>query len=153
MPETNHPRLAVFFVCFTLFTIGCGPTGAASTLAPSVGWTQTEFLLESEFALRVGQTASLGGGGGLQITLETIDEDSRCPVGLTCVWAGDAVAVVRLQVSSGAEGVFELHTHSRFDREAAFEGYTVRLIELSPVPHEGSTIELEEYRATLDVSR
>jgi len=136
-----------------LFAVGCGPTGAAATAAPSAGGAQVEIALGEEFVLRIGQTASLGDGTGLWLTFEAIREDSRCPVGVSCVWAGDAMVAIAANDTDtdGGTRTLELHTNPSFDAEAALDTHTVRLVRLSPVRKEGSTIEAGEYQATLVV--
>ena len=133
--------------------VGCGGTGAASPPAPSAGGVQTEVALGQEFALRVGQTVALGDGTGLRLTFNAVREDSRCPVGVTCVWAGDAVVAIIIDDGSSGADTVELHTNADFDTEAPLDGHTVRLVELTPIPREGSTIEIDQYQATLVVSR
>ena len=134
-----------------LLVAACGPTGAASPPTPPAAGAQPEITLGQEFALRVGQTAALGGGAGIRLTFEAVREDSRCPVGVTCIWAGDAVVAVTVDDTGGGgtRTLVEFHTNPSVDAEAVFGGYTLRLVGLSPVPREGSTIEVDEYQATL----
>jgi len=53
------------------------------------------------FSLPLGQTATLRGSSA-RITFAQVREDSRCPVDVTCVWAGDAK--IELTVSSNGSG-------------------------------------------------
>ena len=39
---------------------------------------------------------------GLHITFEGVSDDSRCPRGAQCVWAGDATVAVTLRPPKGA---------------------------------------------------
>src|SRR5690242_20678884 len=43
----------------------------------------------AEFSLSLGRTAAVT-GTPYRITFNRVTEDSRCPVDVTCVWAGDA---------------------------------------------------------------
>jgi hypothetical protein len=90
---------------------------------------------------------------GLQITFEGVREDSRCPTGVQCAWAGDAAATFTLQKAPAAALQRTLHTSGRFERQAECEGFVVRLENIKPYPKEGATIAPDEYRATLVVTR
>ena len=131
-----------------LLAVACGPAGTASSPTPVAVTAQLNVTLGEEFVLRVSQTAAIGGASGLRLTFDTVREDSRCPIGVTCVWAGDAVVAITVDGSGGTETV-ELHTNSSFDVEVILDGHTLGLVELTPVPREGSTIEADQYQATL----
>ena len=53
--------------------------------------------LGQPFSLRVGQRIGLK-RAGLRIRFVAVTEDSRCPAGVTCVWAGNAK--VQIEVGS-----------------------------------------------------
>ncbi|HEU5218856.1 MAG TPA: hypothetical protein VFU23_09365 [Gemmatimonadales bacterium] len=55
--------------------------------------------LEQDFELQPGQSASIA-GTGQTVTFEGVSEDSRCPTGVVCVWAGNA----RVNLRVGAAG-------------------------------------------------
>ena len=90
---------------------------------------------------------------GLRITFEGVTEDSRCPTGAQCVWAGDAAASFTLQNPPADPVQSTLHTHGRFERQTAVAGFVVRLEDIKPYPKQGSTIAPGDYRATLVVTR
>ena len=136
-----------------LVAVGCDPTGSAFPLPRSAGVAQAKIALGEEFVLRVEQTVTLGDGTDLRLTFEAVREDSRCPVGVTCVWAGDAVVAIAVDHTASGAKTLELHTNASFATDAPLDGNTVSLLELSPTPREGSTIEVDQYRATLVVRR
>lgn len=102
--------------------------------------------------LGVGESSPLG-SSDLTITLEKIERDSRCPVGVTCVWEGDATARFSVGASGGARTTIDLHTNPKFARQAEHAGFVIRLDKLQPYPTAERTIEPSEYRATLEVGR
>ena len=53
-----------------------------------------------EFKLRAGQQVTVK-GTKLRIRLIAVENDSRCPSDVTCVWAGNAA--VQLQLSTGRQ--------------------------------------------------
>ena len=90
---------------------------------------------------------------GLRITFEGISQDSRCPTGAQCTWAGDAAAAFILEKSPTAALHRTLHTHGRFERQTDYDAFALRLEDVKPYPKEGATIAPADYRATIVVTR
>jgi len=90
---------------------------------------------------------------GVRITFEGVAEDSRCPSGAQCVWAGDAAAALTLEKPPAAAQHRTLHTNGRFERQATIDTLVVRLDDVKPYPKIGATIAPADYRATLVVTR
>jgi hypothetical protein len=107
--------------------------------------------LGQSFDLTAGETASVS-GEDLTVTFESVPADSRCPVNVTCVWAGDATVQLRARKDAAAEGRPELHTNNG-PSEAAYEGFRIVLEKLEPKPRDGVKLEPRDYVATLMVSR
>lgn len=89
---------------------------------------------------------------GIKIRFLAVTEDSRCPKGVNCVWAG--VARVKLEVSKagGKSCVFEVNTNEK-NKPAVFDGLEIRLEKLDPYPSNGRTIDADEYVATFSIQR
>jgi hypothetical protein len=102
------------------------------------------------FDLKPDQVARLE---GLQITFEGVGEESRCPTGVQCAWAGDATAAFTLQKPPAAAVHRTLHTNGRFERQVDYEGFVLRLEDIKPYPKDGVTIAPDDYRATVVVTR
>lgn len=100
--------------------------------------------------LKVAETATVD---GLRIAFEGVGEDSRCPTGVQCVWAGDAAAAFALEKPPAAAVHRTLHTSGRFERQTEYEGLVVRLDDIKPYPKDGATIAPGDYRATIVVTR
>ena len=99
----------------------------------------------SAITLRFGQAATVGGA---RISFTDVD-DSRCPKGVACVWAGDAA--VRLE--SGAESVV-LHTNGTVGAATSkLAGATVTLTEVRPEPVASNPAKKTDYEITLRVSQ
>jgi len=111
----------------------------------------TAFHLDQSFDLRSGETASLS-GGDLTVVFESVPTDSRCPVNVTCVWAGDATVQLRMRSDAADDGRPELHTNDG-PKEAAYAGFRIVLQKLEPKPRDGTKLEPRDYVATLIVSR
>jgi len=110
--------------------------------------TEPEFA--QPFDLKVSEVVTLQ---GLKITFEGVSEDSRCPAGVQCVWAGDAAATFTLEKSPGTALQCTLHTNGRFQRQTDYDTFVVKLEDIKPYPKQGAAIAPSDYRATLVVTR
>lgn len=74
----------------------------------------------------------------MNVTFKGISEDSRCPDGVNCIWAG--VAVAQLEVMGVATRPMTLNLSTtdeksrNYHNSAAFNGYTFSLSEVKPYP-------------------
>lgn len=107
--------------------------------------------------LEVGETAQMTEPELMTVRFLDVPSDSRCPKGVTCVWAGDAEAVFEVWMGprEGGEPVeVGLHTHggAQYPQVRAVAGYVLRLKDLDPYPVEGQPIDPEGYEATLEVT-
>ena len=87
----------------------------------------------------------------LTVRFVSLVEDSRCPVGANCVWAGNAK--IRIEVGKGRnKKSFEVNTNVG-PKGAIYNGYQIELLALTPVPKENIRINRNGYVATFAVSR
>jgi hypothetical protein len=81
--------------------------------------------------------------------------DSRCPVGVQCVWAGVA-RITLLVEDSGApsEHAIDLELQpGRGPAPVTAAGHELRLLSVEPAPHEGVAVDRAQLRARVDVRR
>lgn len=122
-------------------------TLAATILLGCSGSTVLPGSLPGEFELGVGDRAIFR-GYGVEVRFEGITADSRCPVDVTCVWEGDAAAVVLLSAPGEAADTTTLHT--ALDGASTDAGsLTLTLVGVAPLPHEGTAIDPATYRIRL----
>jgi hypothetical protein len=92
--------------------------------------------------------------GALTLAFAGVENDSRCPVDVVCVWAGDATVQFTIGFTNrdimAPVRLLELHTGSG-PRSASGYGYLVILTRLDPEPRAGMTIKPGDYRATVEV--
>jgi hypothetical protein len=101
---------------------------------------------KSDVVLSVGQT---GNAGGVQITLNEILEDSRCPAKVQCIWAGLVKAKVTIQVGTKSETV-NIPTSVI---PTLFEGHKISIISVTPEKQAGKTITASDYKVTFHVTQ
>jgi hypothetical protein len=91
--------------------------------------------------------------GDLTFTFESVHEDSRCPAGVSCIWAGDAHVRLRVTSQSAPPSTYTLHTNDRFDQETFHGDIRVRLVALTPEPTRDGPPKPDQYRVTLEFQR
>lgn len=122
-----------------------------AALAEPAGSLPKEAALGQEFEIRIGQQVSIK-SEGLKVIFSYVAEDSRCPEGVQCVWAGNGKIVLR--INKGRRGANLLRLNTTVDpRQDDYLGYDVKLVSLSPYPKKDVRVKRKEYVATLVVSR
>ena len=107
--------------------------------------------LDQEFEIKIGQQVSIK-KEGLKITFSYVAEDSRCPEGVTCVWAGNGKVVLSVSQARRRSATMRLNTGTD-PKEGAYREYVVKLVGLNPHPKKNVPIKKKDYVATLIVSR
>ena len=96
--------------------------------------------------------------GEIWMTLTDVPSDSRCPIGVTCVWAGDAVADLSVHPGcykagcKAASAALKLHTNLE-PRDGVALGHRVELLDLRPEPAAGTAVDSSRYVAWVRVTR
>ena len=75
-------------------------------------------------------------------------EDSRCPIDVTCVWAGEITLRLSVKVRSKDASEREL----KAGESAVIEDREIKLERVEPAPRSTAKIDRADYRATLRVS-
>jgi hypothetical protein len=89
--------------------------------------------------------------GNLTIKFVAV-EDSRCPRGTNCVWAGDAKVTIRVTGRRGQSKTFDLHTNLQ-GKSARFDGYEITLGNVTPYPATNIRINRNGYTASFTISK
>ena len=87
----------------------------------------------------------------LSIRFLEMVEDSRCPTDANCVWAGNAKIKVRVS-RNGRSHELTLDTNGPHQAATA-EGYSIKLVGLTPAPRSNIRINRNGYVATLAVTK
>ena len=106
--------------------------------------------LGQPFDLKAGTSAVTA--DGLRLTFDRVLADSRCPLDVTCIQAGEAIVVLMLSQPNAAQAERELRTTPALS-EASYLAYVIKLVALVPYPRSTQQIRAEEYVATLTVDR
>ena len=110
----------------------------------------SEVPLGQEFTLMPGESATVQ-GTDLQVSFDKVVEDSRCPIDVNCIQAGDVVVAVQARWKDGASD-FQLRTAAGRDATSA-GAYLVRLVRVQPEADTRHPIAPGDYRTVLEVTR
>jgi hypothetical protein len=147
LDKRQMKRTSIIFATFLL--IACQKPGA-----PTEGPAAISANLGTEFSLKAGETTTFE-DQELTIKLNSVTNESRCPVGLRCVWSGNAQ--VNLLVTKAGQPSKKLRLNTlggpKFPIEGKFLDYTITLTGLTPHPVNNNRIAQSNYAATLVVSK
>lgn len=99
--------------------------------------------------LKVGINREVVGKGGVKIAFVELVEDSRCPVDVECVWAGNAKIKIRV-TKNGKSRVFELNSMTTA-QPPSYAGYRFKLKSLSPELRSNVRVNRNAYEATIEM--
>lgn len=112
---------------------------------------QKVIVLNQEFKLKIGESAKAP-RDGLKVEFDSVATDSRCPKGVTCVWAGNAKVLLKVTKDGGKPESVELNTNTN-PKTSRYLEYELTLKELKPYPESDTTIKSSDYEATLTVHK
>jgi len=129
-------------------------TGMGTTTGTSGRPSSTVVVVDSDFDLPVGYSAHLD-GTSFTITFNGVTADSRCPLGVMCIQAGNAT--LSLTVTDGASTktpvlLYANPTPTTPD-SVKVGGYELHLVTLQPVRRRDVEIAPASYVATLNVNK
>ncbi len=137
--------VAVLLICGAPSVVGRAAGDGRATQNADAGAGQT-------VNVRVGQRVSVA-ARGLKIEFVAVREDSRCPEGVQCIWAGNARLALRLsRAGSRRTTNVELNTTTE-PREIVYANYKIKLTNLAPRPVQDRPPRPRDYVATLVVSK
>ncbi|PSG90447.1 hypothetical protein [Aurantibacter aestuarii] len=91
----------------------------------------------------------------MSVTLLKVLSDSRCPIGVTCIWAGEAKVLVEVITNGKKEKKEVFITSNGLTKSSSFiasDGeFNINAIDLLPYPEEGKTI--GEYILKINVTK
>lgn len=143
--------LLIWSVCCTglLALFSCQPEGPVGGDGSSPSGRQ------------LGDTLLVDVGYGSEVTIKQqplvvgfteVLEESRCPEGVDCLWAGNAKIQISLQTPPLERMTMaELNTNTQFPVSVEYDGREITLVELRPYPIYKVVINPYQYIATLRI--
>ncbi|MBN2805103.1 MAG: hypothetical protein JXR22_00450 [Prolixibacteraceae bacterium] len=105
--------------------------------------------LKQKLELKVNECVS---NNSLSLCVDSVYNDSRCPMDVICVWQGNAAVAISFTLN-GSVHQLTLNTGNTpsFPSDTTLQQFKISLNELAPYPISSSTIEQEDYRVSLKV--
>jgi hypothetical protein len=131
----------IIIICLFGLNFSCfyNPTGPA----------QSE--LGKEFELKYGHKAVIG-TEELYITFLNVVEDSRCPIGYRCFWAGNGAVLLKIEKAN--QDILTDTVNTTLEPKILYyHNYTISLRNLTPYPVADSVIKKKDYVVTLLVGK
>jgi hypothetical protein len=143
---TTRPRRSQGASLFVVGAFLLAAGGACGSAAPG-----PSPAVDQDFDVAAGRSVKIE-GTDLVIRFESVLNDSRCPVDVQCIIAGDAAIAVTAATGGAAASRYELHTEEG-PREARHGQYRIILIDLKPRPSSAGSAGTRNYIVTLRVGR
>jgi hypothetical protein len=126
-----------------VLALGCG-----GTTEPEVDVSPSFVSAPKEVVVDYGQEVRVG-SSMLRVAFTGV-EDSRCPMGMLCVWQGNAA--VDLAVAAGSGPSYPLRLNTSLDpQQAEWQGLRFSLVEVRPAPRADTPTKKEDYSITLRI--
>ena len=87
----------------------------------------------------------------IRLECDSLIGDSRCPIGATCVWEGNAELSFILEQNGDLRYEFNLNTHPEFRTDTTINGMRYKLLDLLPYPELDVDRYLDDYTILLIV--
>ena len=113
-------------------------------------FTNASAQATESMSVKAGQQ-KLAGKSKLKIKFVSVIEDSRCPVGANCVWAGNARVKVQI-VGRQSSKTYEFNTGSG-THAGQYDMWSITLDSLTPQPATGATLDPKKYVAKFTIVR
>jgi hypothetical protein len=160
--KTSKLTIAVLFLIFLsafssckkedliwLFTRNANPQQVKDTInIPATN--SLVLLLDSITVIQLGQTA-INEKDNLRVSFDSLDNDSRCPEGVQCIWAGNAsvsLSVVRY------EKITNIKLNTGIEPKVyKTDNYSIELIDVKPHPAINIKIDPKGYTIAIRVTK
>jgi hypothetical protein len=112
----------------------------------------SEFVLDNSIIISAGDCA-----GDPQthtyICFDSVLNDSRCPEGVQCIWAGNAEVKFRFVDADKEPLFFNLNTLTSFTNDTIVGGYKFTLVALNPYPAIKDILQPRNYKAEIRIEK
>jgi len=88
-----------------------------------------------------------------KLSIVKVKNDSRCPTGVQCKWAGNAEVLFKVKYPNNQASTFTLNTNERMKSGVEVNGYYYELIKLKPYPKQGKYILQTSYKAQILIEK
>jgi hypothetical protein len=109
--------------------------------------------LNEQFTIKAGRQVVIK-GEKLSVRFSSVQNESRCPTGVQCVWEGNAAISIEVSKKRKKSAQAILNTNTAIQpNELAYKKYRIKLIGLNPYPKIDEKIEAKDYEAVMIVTK
>lgn len=109
--------------------------------------------LNEQFTIKAGHQVVIK-GEKLSVQFSSVQNESRCPTGVQCVWEGNAAISIEVSKKRKKSVQAILNTNTTIQpNEVAYKKYRVKLLGLNPYPRIDEKIEPKDYEAVMIVTK
>ena len=153
IPLKDVPGVGPVALCQTLAVAANGQRfnvqAAGDAPCPA---SSLQATLGKRFVLEAGQAASIA-DERLVITFVKVSQDSRCPLNVMCVWAGEARVMIQVELNGQDMGQQELVLSAGGSPAViSLDKYHLQLLRLDPYPTTAG-VAPDDYTATMVVDK
>ncbi|HEX5216650.1 MAG TPA: hypothetical protein VFV98_14410 [Vicinamibacterales bacterium] len=81
-----------------------------------------------------------------------VESDSRCPIDVLCITAGEATITVHV-AAAGLDAEYQLSLFDASKRSVTHRGYVITFVKLEPERDTRNQPAAADYRATIEIAR
>jgi hypothetical protein len=109
--------------------------------------------LNEQFTIKAGQQVAIK-SEKLSVQFSSVQNESRCPTGVQCVWEGNAAISIEVSKKRKKAEQAILNTNTAIQpNELAYKKYRIKLLGLNPYPRIDEKIEPKDYEAVMIVTK
>lgn len=109
--------------------------------------------LNEQFTIKAGHQVVIK-DEKLSVQFSSVQNESRCPTGVQCVWEGNAAISIEVSKKRKKSVQAILNTNTTIQpNEVAYKKYRVKLLGLNPYPRIDEKIEPKAYEAVMIVTK
>ena len=118
--------------------------GCSGSTAPDSDRQDALMPAAQEMTLRVGEEKAVA-NSVVRLAFGLVVEDSRCPVDVVCVWAGNAMVELGIRAGMGPTQPLRINTTLE-PRSTVWNGIRISLLELLPAPRAAEPTKPDAYQ-------
>ena len=109
--------------------------------------------LNEQFTIKAGRQVVIK-GEKLSVRFSSVQNESRCPTGVQCVWEGNAAISIEVSKKRKKSTQAVLNTNTAIQpNELAYKKYRIKLLGLNPYPRIDEKTEAKDYEAVMIVTK
>lgn len=136
---------------YAVAVLAVAALGCSGSTEPQVDSNADLISSSTEVTLKYGDNVRLD-NSILRLSFGRVVEDSRCPAGVYCIWAGNAVLEIGVAVGMGPTVPLQINAVTA-PRYVDWNGLRITVLQLDPLPTAGVSIRPEDYSVKLRVER